>query len=556
MLCHLIIDNFILIDRLELDLNRGLTVITGETGSGKSIMIDALSLLLGDRADSSQVGNYRDKCDLSACFNISAMPVAKKWLMENELLDEGCNECIIRRYIQTDGKSRQMINGHPCTLTQLRDLVAHCITIHSQNQHQLLTKSSQQRLLLDQYGQNSSLLIQVRESYQAWSLKQKELEQLRQQQDNFEVQCDLLEYQLSEFNKLSLAPGEYEQLDQEQRQLANAEQLVSNCQHALSALSESEHHSSLSCLYTAQNHLQSIRKFSEQLTTSSELITSAIVHVEEAACALNSYLSKLEIDPERLLTIENRITKIHDLARKYHVPFEEVHSVAENLQNKLDHLKHSQLQLTNLEQEITRLKESYIQAAQKLHEQRCKAAQQLDKVIEHTISKLGMPKGRFETSVTWSPDHNTATGCDDIQFLISPNPGQGLQPLAKIASGGELSRIALAIYVATAQSSTLPILVFDEVDVGIGGGTAAIVGELLKTLGQTAQVICITHLPQVAAYGDQHLSVNKEVTGQTTVTQIKALTQKERVTEVARMLGGLNITKKTLAHAKELISAT
>ncbi|MBA2654194.1 MAG: DNA repair protein RecN [Gammaproteobacteria bacterium] len=551
MLTHLHIQNFIIIDKLNLDFEAGLTVLTGETGAGKSIIIDALSLILGGRADSALIGPCADKCDLSACFDIETIPTAQAWLIEREYAAEG-SECILRRVLHKDGKSRQFINGYNCTLQQLKEFLPFLINIHSQNQQQLLTKRSYQRDLIDSFNHETTLCDQTKIAYQQWSENQKEMERVSHLQNNTEVQQELLEYQIKEFEKEAIVAGEYELLDAEQRTLANAEQSIKNCQAALEQLSEIEKSSAQARLYQAQNHLQSLQYSDEKIAGVSDLINHSIIHLEEATNELKAYLNQLEVNPERLTIIERRLSRIHELARKYQTPAPQLHLVYTQLATQLSELTEANLHYETLEKKAHELRALYLEVAQKLHASREKAAHLLNKQISQQIQKLGMPGGQFNVLISLRDDISPH-GIDDIEFLVATNPGQTLQPLTKVASGGEISRIALAIYVATAQKKTTPVLIFDEVDVGIGGSTAAIVGNLLKSLGKSAQVICITHLPQVAAYGDNHLRVQKETIKKQTETTIVELKGETRIKEIARMLGGITITEKTLAHAQELI---
>lgn len=547
MLSHLLIQNFILIDRLELGFTNGLTVITGETGAGKSILIDALALLLGERADSNTIGQFQDKCDLSATFIVANIPDALAWLTEYNY-ETNDQECLIRRILLKDGKSRQTINGTPCTLQQLREFALLLINIHSQNQHQLLVKLPYQRQLLDHFAGLITDVDQLKSVYQNYQSQQHHLQTLRQSQENYEVQKDLLTFQLSEFEKLNLVPGEYTQIDQEHKQLANAEHYISNCRSALNLLCEGESNID-TMLHQAAQYIQNI----SSLNDASQLLKEASIQVSEASSEVNSLLNKLEINPERLHYLENRLAAIHTLSRKYHTPAQELLTVQQTLTDSLRALQQVSEDITVAENLSKQLWEKFQTAAKIIHDKRTVAATRLSAVIKKSIQKLGMPTGNFEVQVTWSPEYASVHGCDHVEFLISTNPGQPPQSLRKIASGGEMSRIALAIYVATAQSNTTPILVFDEIDVGIGGGTAAIVGELLKNLGQKAQVFCITHLPQVAAFSDQHYRVDKKTNKKQTATSIKLLTEEEKITEIARMLGGVTVTERTLAHAKELV---
>lgn len=551
MLTHLHIQNFIIIESLDLEFHQGLTVITGETGAGKSIIIDALSLLVGGRADSQIVGPHQDKCHLSASFIIDEIPAAKDWLIDHDYLEKGSFDCIIRRVIHQDGKSRQMINGIPCTLQQLKEFMPLLMNIHSQNQHQLLTKRNHQRDLLDAYSNNSTILEEVKNLYQCWLENQQHIERLLQlQKDN--AQRDFLEFQVTELEKAALLPNEYEQLDKEHKQLSNAEQILTNCQTALTLLSEDENRSAQTNLYQAQNSLQNLQNYDEKIATIVELLNHSIIHLEEAIGELRTFIHQIEINPERLNYVEKRLAKLHELSRKYQTAPQTLSEVSLQLQRQLTEFSDVNNQYEKLLKKSDELKDCYHKAANQLHKIRLKSAKFLDEFISQEIQKLGMRGGQFHAQVT-PIDELTAFGSDQIEFLVATNPGQTLQPLSKVASGGEISRMALAIYVATAQKKTTPILVFDEVDVGIGGGTAAIVGKMLQSLSQSAQVFCITHLPQVAAFGNQHLCVKKSIVQNQTITQIIELTDTNRVEEIARMLGGMTITEKTLAHAKELI---
>lgn len=554
MLSHLQIQNFVLIDQLELSFTNGLSIITGETGAGKSIVIDALALLLGERADLSVIGQYQNKCDLSAIFNISKQPAVIAWLREHDYADDSEEDCIVRRVMYKDGKSRQTINGSPCTLQQLKEFSLLLINIHSQNQHQLLLKATHQRQLLDFFGNHPSVCQNVKEHFQQWLQIKNKLAQLVDRQQNLHIQKDLILFQINELEKVQLIEGEYEQLDQEHKRLANVEQLIQHCQMALELLCDGETNAQ-SLLYKGQQKLDSI-KGHERLSSASGLLTNAAIQLNEAVSEIRGFWDQLEINPERLQHVEARLSTLHSLARKYQVSPHELTQVYIQLSTQLAELQGINEQLLTLQTEYDTAWQSYLSAAKQLHEKRQGAALKLSKKVNSSIQKLGMPSGQFSISLSWSEETASVNGCDSIEFLISSNPGQPSQPLRKVASGGEMSRIALAIYVATAESNTTPILVFDEIDVGIGGSTAAVVGELLKKLGKTAQIICITHLPQVAAFGDQHFCVRKEISKKKSETSIALLTEEEKIYEIARMLGGITITERTLEHAKELIGVT
>lgn len=551
MLHNLQIINFIIIKQLDLDFQKGLTVFTGETGAGKSIVIDALSLILGARADVNYIGPFQERCHLSATFAIKNIPAAQHWLTANDYGDELLEECIVSRILHRDGKSKQTINGYQCTAQQLKDFLPLLINLHSQNQYQHLTKKSFQRELLDHFAQHQDRQEKVRQSFNAWSSNEKKLAEILQLQTNANAQIELAEYQAQEFEKLKYQPNEYEMLDKEHKQLANSEHLLSSANAALNFL-EAENNSAQNYLYQAQNCLNGIANYDEKLTSANELLSNSIIHLEEATNYIRAYLNQLEINPERLAEIELRLSQVHTLARKYHTLPQDLLLTQQQLLEKLDQLKNAQFLADNLKQQAALLNHDYQIEADKLHVKRLAAAKKLSAVITDKIQSLGMPGARFQISVEKTSEL-TAHGSDQIEFLVATNPGQNLAPLSKVASGGEISRIALAIYVATALNNTTPVCVFDEVDVGIGGTTAAIVGNLLKSLGSHCQVICITHLPQVAAFGDQHFCVQKQTSKKQTTTDIVPLDKDSRVLELARMLGGMTITEKTIEHAKELL---
>lgn len=554
MLTHLQVQNFIIIDKAELAFNKGLSVITGETGAGKSIIIDALSLVLGARADNNFIGPFQEKCDVIASFDLTNTPQASAWLQQQEYGEAPWQECLIRRILQKDGKSRQMINGYNCTLQQLKEFLALLINIHSQNQHYLLSKRSHQRDLVDSFCNHPELLEQVKQDYLTWHENEQKLETVRQLQQRGAMQQELLEYQITEFEKLALLPEEYEQLDKEHKQLANASQIILDCHKALSQLSGSEEVNAADLLYQAHSALAHIQHYDDKLQSANELINHAIIHLDEASAEIRHYSEQIDLNPERLQTVEARLAKIYELARKYQVKPQALSAIFEKLSIELHEIKDAQNQYQILYDRSLEFLATYKNSAAKLHASRNKAAISLSKILSQQIQELGMPGGKFSVTIE-STDQISPHGMDLIEFTVATNPGQTLQPLTKVASGGEVSRIALALYVATARKKTTPILVFDEVDVGIGGGTAAIVGRLLKSLSDHTQVICITHLPQVAAYGDQHFSVKKATHKQQNAATIVALGEEDRITEIARMLGGLTITEKTLAHARELVLA-
>lgn len=546
MLTHLQIKNFTIIDQLAIDLKPNMTVLTGETGAGKSILIDTLELVLGARADNKIIRHGCERCEIVAIFAISNKPEVKQWLKHQDLNNDA--ECIIRRTINLDGHSRSSINGSICTQQLTRELGSLLVNIHGQHEHQSLLKRDKQLSLLDTFAGHQDLCAQVKQAYLGWQQINHELQALQQLTDDSDSQTELLNYQIKELDELALAENELETLHLEHKQLVNAEQLLQNCNTALDLLTETN-------LASAQKQLTSICDIDPKINTANELINNAIIQAEEASITLRDYLNHLDLNPERLQQVEQRLNLIHDLARKHHINPEELFALHQQLTTKLQQITNAAEKLENIQQQLQQATNAYKKVAQQLTTSRTQAAAKLSQAIRQQMQQLNMPNGKFDIKfATPKAEKFTATGLEQIEFLVTTNPGQPLQSLTKVASGGELSRISLAIQVITAQQDTTPTLIFDEVDVGIGGKTAAIVGNLLKILGNTAQVICVTHLPQVAAQGHNHLQVSKQTTTTTTNVTVTTLTAKNRIEEIARMLGGIKITESTLAHAQEMLS--
>jgi DNA repair protein RecN (Recombination protein N) len=446
-----------------------------------------------------------------------------------------------------------MINEQPVSLQILRKLGDYLVDIHGQHAHQSLLKHDVQRQLLDETIEND-LLTQVYQAYQHWKVLQTELNYLGGNTQDREARVALLHYQVQELEALELTSDSIQQLEEEHRRLANVTKLLENSQHALTLLDAEEANSTLSYLTQASHALQEAQQHDEQLGGVTALLDNAMVQTQEAVSELRHYLRRLEIDPARLQWVEQRITKLHDIARKHKVHFSDLPDYFERLSTQLAELQNYEQRAEQLSVEVAQALKDYQQIAERLHDQRLIAAQRLSTRISENIQRLGMSVGQVVITVT-ADEHAspTATGMDIVEFLVSTNPGHSPKPLHKIASGGELSRISLAIQVITAQNSGTPTLIFDEVDVGIGGAVAETVGQLLNQLGQQRQVLCITHLPQVACQGDHHLQVNKTIQQQATHTDIKPLNEQERVEEIARMLGGLEITPQTLVYAREML---
>ncbi|KAB8305575.1 DNA repair protein RecN [Rouxiella chamberiensis] len=553
MLAQLTISNFAIVRELEIDFHAGMTAITGETGAGKSIAIDALGLCLGNRADGSMVRLGASRADICARFTLADTPSAKHWLADNQL-DEG-HDCLLRRTISSDGRSRGFINGTPVPLSQLRELGQHLIQIHGQHAHQLLLKPEHQKDLLDAYSDQPLLLAEMRTAYQNWHQSCRHLAQYQQQMNERESRRQLLQYQLKELNEFSPQPGEYEQIDEEYKRLANSGQLLSLSQSALYLLADGEEQNIVSMLYTARNQLTELAELDSKMNELIIMLDEASIQVSEASDELRHYSERLDMDPNRLYELEQRLSRQMNLARKHHVSAEELPELHRQLLEEQKALDEQETNQAELSEAVQRHYQKAVTIAEQLHEKRQYFADELTQLITQSMQALSMPHGKFKIQVQFEPEHLSIEGADRLEFQVTTNPGQPLQALAKVASGGELSRIALAIQVITAQKMETPALIFDEVDVGISGPTAAIVGRLLRQLGESTQVMCVTHLPQVAGCGHQHYFVSKETDGEVTETQMNRLDKKARLQELARLLGGSEVTRNTLANAKELLAA-
>ncbi|UPQ83645.1 DNA repair protein RecN [Pseudomonas knackmussii] len=554
MLIHLSVHNYAIVEHLDLELKRGMSVISGETGAGKSIMLDALGLTLGDRADNSVVRIGADKADILASFDLDDIPDARAWLAERDLDNEG--PCILRRVITAEGRSRGYINGTPCPQGDLKALGELLIDIHSQHEHQSLLKLDTHRRLLDEYGGSQDLARQVQLAAQRWRQTRQTLERLSNTSDEQRARHQLLSYQLEELETLALGENELEQLEHEHKNLANAEHLLGACRQVIDLCSESDAGNVLSALTSSLQRLTGFQNQPGALGEAVNLLSSAQIQVEEAVGELNRFLDHFDSDPQRQQALEERLDSIYTLARKHRVQPQELPGLQQSLFEELEGLNADDDALEQLGEELAAYAHHYQEKAEALSGARQQAAESLAVAVETEIQRLGMPGGKF--SVVLKP--TTAGdlmphGLEQVEFLVSANPGQPLRPLAKVASGGELSRISLAIQVITAQTSRTPTLVFDEVDVGIGGPTAEVVGQLLRRLGERGQVLTVTHLPQVAAQGHHHLFVHKARGRDETHTAVAALDGSERVEEIARMLGGVDLTEQALAHARQMIGS-
>jgi len=553
MLVHLSIRNYAIVDQLDLELRSGMSVITGETGAGKSIMLDALGLALGDRADSSVVRPGTDKADILASFDVSQIPEAQAWLRERDLEQDG--PCILRRVITAEGRSRAYINGTPCPQGDLKALGELLIDIHSQHEHQSLLKTDTHRRLLDAYAGASELARQVLLAAQRWRQTRQELERVSSSGDEQRARHQLLSYQLEELEALALGEQELEQLEEEHKTLSNAEHLLGACRQVLDLCSESDAGNVLSALNASLNRLTAFSPNAGAMASAVELLASAQIQVEEAIGELNRFIDHFDADPERQQQLEERLDSIYTLARKHRVQPGELGKLQQRLLEELESLNADDQAQDRLTEELAAYARHYQEKAEELSALRHRAASELSKAVEVEMQRLGMPGGRFQIELRANAtDEPHPAGLEQVEFLVSANPGQPLRALAKVASGGELSRISLAIQVITAQTSRVPTLVFDEVDVGIGGPTAEVVGQLLRRLGERGQVLCVTHLPQVAAQGHQHLFVHKQRGRSDTSTAVAHLERQQRIEEVARMLGGVDLTDESLAHAAKLLA--
>ena len=556
MLRTLTIRDFVIVDTIELEFANGFSVFTGETGAGKSILIDALQLALGGRGDASVVREGAAKADISADFQIEADAAAAAWLMEHEFaLEEG--GALLRRVIDNAGRSKAYINGIAATASQLRELGDLLVDIHGQHAHQSLLKLDAQRGLLDNQAQlqdasAAPLALEVAGLHKQWRAVVRQREAFERDEKNVLIERERLEWQVAELDKLAVKPGEWTDISNEHTRLSHAASLLEGAQEALAALSESDQPilSQLSSLNTKLGKLVAV---DSQLQGVLDCMEPARIQLQEAVYALNDYLDRVELDPQRLRDVDARMDALHSAARKFRVTPETLPEEHVSLTEKLAELSGAS-DLEGLRQQEAALEERYLKAAGKLSKLRAGAAQRLGEQVTEAMQELSMTGGRF--AVGLNPAEPSAAGLEQVEFLVAGHAGVAPRPLAKVASGGELARIALAISVITSNATTTPTLIFDEVDSGIGGAVAEVVGRLLKRLGQQRQVLCVTHLPQVASQANQHFQVAKATTDAgKTVSHIDVLDNKARVEEVARMLGGVEITATTRKHARELLAS-
>lgn len=554
MLTQLTINNFAIVRQLEIELAKGMSVITGETGAGKSIAIDALGLCLGQRIETSMVREGQERAEICATFFIEPTNPAYQWLQEQELQDpDNPSDCILRRVINADGRSKAFINSTPVSASQLKEIGQYLIHINGQHASQLLLKNDYQLQLVDTFAHHNDLLTQMREDYRAWKNLQTQVKNFQQKVAENEAKKQLLQYQVEELDEFALRPNEYLELEEDHRRLSNSEQLTQLSQSALQLLSENETVSIDSMLYRATQYIDELSELDPRYVSVQTMLNDALIQVQEATSEVQHLASHIEQDPMLLQEIEQRLSQALQLARKHSVKPEELVEWHQKLKAELTALLDFSESEERLILEEKAAFEKMQHTAKQLHESRSQAAEKLAQQVTDSIKGLAMENAEFFIEMNSDLTKVAANGADNIVFTLRSNLGQQAQPLAKVASGGELSRISLAIQVLTSDQSAIPTLIFDEVDVGISGKTASVVGKLLRQLGDKCQVLCVTHLPQVACHGHHQFNVEKFTVDDKTETKMTALSQEERVPALARLLGGSEITDLALANAQEML---
>ncbi|RPG49182.1 MAG: DNA repair protein RecN [Gammaproteobacteria bacterium TMED1] len=546
MLLNLNIQNFALANDLDIEFENKMSVVTGETGAGKSIMLDALSLSLGNRADTKMITAGADRAEINATFDISSNESVKQWMIEHDLEDN--STCILRRIITIEGRSKGFINGVPSTLSDMSYLGNLLVDLHSQHEHQSLLVRDNQRRLLDEFGGHQSLVKEIGIIYQLCQSQEKKLKNLLSNLGKESSKLQLLEYQLDELQALDLKEDEVALLETEQKRLSSSEDILRNCNDAINLCRSNDTNNIVGMLARVIELLSVIDD--PKVRGVAELLNSSQIQVEEASDDLQSMIGNIIVDPERLSMVEKKLSSIYDIARKHHVKANHLLTVTKDIEKEIASLKNIDTEVDMLEAQLSQCRKKYQEVASKLTEKRTRHGLALQSAVTEKLRQLGMTEANFEVSLKTKPADSVYTnGVEDVEFLITTNKKYAARSLNRIASGGELSRISLAIQVVTANTSRIPTLVFDEVDVGIGGATAEVVGALLRDLGTKTQIICVTHLAQVAAKGNQHLRVNKQEDG----IQVTPLNRSRRVKELARMLGGIELTEQSIAHAEQIL---
>ena len=552
MLLSININNYTLVESLEIEFSGGTTAITGETGAGKSLILDALSMALGDRADVGTIRQGKDRTQITATFDIAVISDAKQWLAENDFAED--SQCILRRIYTSEGRSKGYINGQPCTMQQLQQLGDMLVDLHGQHEHQSLLRRNTHRKLLDQFANSSHLAEKVAKIFSQWEQTRSQIANLVEQSSELMARRELLEFQVAELQALNLNPSYLEQLEKEQQTLANAEQIVQDSQQLLAICDEDENFNLRNGFSRALAILSNLKHKPEALQEVEQLLQSGLIQVDEATHCIEHQVDSFEADPQRLQQIEDELGSIFQLTRKHQVGAAQLMETLNVLKTELSGLTEGDNNLQKLQQQADQLANEYRTAANTLSTKRKDAARDMASQINHQLQSLSMKGAELLVQLTPLDEQDAKSyGLEEVELLIATNPGQAHKPLAKIASGGELSRVSLAIQVVGATNTDIPTLVFDEVDVGIGGSTADVVGQLLKQLGDRGQVISVTHQPQVAARAHHHYSVSKITENSSAESTILNLDKSQRVEELARMLGGAKVTQQTVSHASELL---
>ena len=552
MLTQIHIRDLATIEELHLNLKNGSTMITGETGAGKSIFIEAIELALGGRASPNMIRSGKEKADISLSFDVINFPLVIECLKNLDLYHD-TPECIIRRVITSDGSSRSYVNGSPSTLQFVKELGELLFHLHGQHEQQVLLKTETQREMLDRFGDHLPLAAQVKTCAEQWRTLDQQIKSLREQTLERKDRSDYLRFQLEELQTVKLQPDEWETLESEHHRLTHFEELLRQIQQAIQQLADDENQNALSLLNDVRKTLDGIQAIEPKASEWINTLDSSLIQLGDLESELKNYLEKTDLDPEKLQRLEERVSQIFNLSRKHKISPQELIGFRERLAAELTALDSSDENLGKLEEQQKICASEYAVHAEKLSASRKKAAARLEKEITTTIRSLSLPHGEFRIQLENETSSLSLHGNEKITFLIKTNPDQALQPLAKVISGGELSRLSLAAHLALANRTSIPTLVFDEVDTGLSGATAEKIGKLLRKLGESYQVFCVTHQPQVAACGHHHLLVEKYFVGKSTHTRLRLLDADEKTREIARMLGGEKITEKTLEHAKEVL---
>ena len=552
MLSLIRVKNYAVIDEIEVEFGAGLNVMTGETGAGKSILVDALGLALGDRADASAVRHDADRAEISVSFDVPDGHEALRWLVERGLDDD--TDCTLRRLVGSDGRSRAFINGQPVNLQDLKALGGLLVDIQGQHAHQSMLDTGNQRALLDAHDEVAPLAKTVAERFAAWHTLVEQLENRRSSSAQRQAEIELMRFQVAELETLGVADGEPERLRLERDRLANTDRLLSGATAALDALAENETASAYAAVVLARREIDKLAQVDPELRAPAGVLASIEIELREVETALQHYRDRIEADPARLAWLDDRLTRVRSLARRHAASEDDLPRVLPSLRERLAALDGSGESLEALEKRTAEARTQFLAAARCLSALRATHAAALSRAVTSLLVELGMPHGEFRVELEEKPvERADATGLERVEFQVKLNPGLPFGSLAKVASGGELSRVSLAVEVARSGASPVTAFVFDEVDAGIGGRVADIVGRKLRDLSSTRQVLCVTHLPQVASHGAAHYRVEKQTDGKVSRTEVRSLTSKERVEELSRMLGGVEVTARTRAHAAEMI---